>query len=157
MFSCLHSKVWVTLPCLLRTTVQHLNGPHTLIPLPRAQNNFSCFQTVPPWTFRGQRRHSSIRPGWLWLISPPNNQFVFTLFFSSVLRVSFFPSISWPLSIHCLAVLLMWRVWRKSRSADGFDTLPHESNKAITIWPWGTTHSCVCLSGFLTYATLYFI
>lgn len=39
-------KLWTTPTALHKTTLQHLYAPHTLIPLPRAQTNFSCFQTL---------------------------------------------------------------------------------------------------------------
>lgn len=39
-------KLWTTPIALHTATLQHLHAPHTLIPLPRAQTNFSCFQTL---------------------------------------------------------------------------------------------------------------
>lgn len=39
-------KLQTTPMALEETTAQHLHAPHTLIRLPRAQTNFSCFQTL---------------------------------------------------------------------------------------------------------------
>lgn len=89
-------------PCK-KTAAGHLNAPHTLIPFPKGPNQFLLFSdTLPPWTCSGHQRHSSIHPGWLWLILPPNDQFVFALSFSifffstCALRCSFPPSHLFP-------------------------------------------------------------
>lgn len=131
------------------TCPSHIDSP------PEGPNQFLLFSdTLPAWTCSGHQRHSSIRPGWLWLISPPNDQFVSLSLFPLLPSPSLlFPSLS-P-SLHSLAVLLMCRIWWKSESADGVDTAACESNNAITIWPWRTANSYVHLSLCLTHGTFH--
>lgn len=134
------------------TCPSHIDSP------PEGPNQLFLFSdTLPAWTCSGHQRHSSIRPGWLWLIWPPNDQFVSlspspSFFFFSLLFSLLFLTLS-P-SLHSLAIFLMCRIWWKSVSADRFDTVACESNNAITIWPWTTTNSHVHLSVFLTHVAL---
>lgn len=58
-------------------TVAALTCPSHIDSPPEGPNQFLLFWVaLPAWTCSGHQRHSSIRPGWLWLIYPPNNQFV---------------------------------------------------------------------------------
>lgn len=144
-------KLWTTPIALHKTTPQRLHCPSHIDSPPEGPNQFLLFSdTLPARTCSGHQRHSSIRPGWLWLISPPNDQFVSLSLFPllpspSLLFLSLSPS------LHSRAILLMCRIWWKSESADRFDTVACESNNAITIWPWRTANSYVHLSLFLTH------
>lgn len=61
-------KLWRAPTAVHKTTLalscpQHIDSP------PGGPNQFLLFSdALPAWTCSGHRRHSSIRPGWLWLI-----------------------------------------------------------------------------------------
>lgn len=125
------------------TCPSHIDSP------PEGPNQFLLFWVaLPAWTCSGHQRHSSIRPGWLWLIYPPNNQFVSLSLLLLLLVSRFLFSLS-PLR-RLPAVVTMCGIWWKSESADGSDTAARESNNAIPFWPWRTANSHVHQSIFLT-------
>lgn len=146
-------KLWPTPIALHKTTLQHLHAPHTLIPLPRAQTNFSCFQTLslPEPAVAIKDIHPSTQDDYDW-----SSHQTINLYPSLILLLSSL-SLSLSLSLHSRAILLMCRIWWKSESADRFDTVACEYNKAITIWPWRTANSYVHLSIFLTHVTFHLV
>lgn len=126
------------------TCPSHIDSP------PEGPNQFLLFWVaLPAWTCSGHQRHSSIRPGWLWLIYPPNNQSV-----SLSHSFSSFPSLG-SSSLCLLRVVLPLFCWcaeydEKVRARTALTRRHVESNNAIPFWPWRTTNSYVHLSIFLT-------
>lgn len=101
-------KLWATPTPQLKTTAQHLNAPHTLIPFPRAQTNFSCFQTLslPEPAVAIEDIHPSAQDDYDWSCHQTINLYLLSLsFFFFCECLSFPPSLSLH---HFILLLFCW-------------------------------------------------